>query len=185
MPYVLERVKTTIFEKIMTIQEEVEQNYKASMWGLRLGILASTILALILAAPIGALAQGAKKLADTFEERYPAEQAPTQPPADRDDAQQNRLSEAQKNRPPQAVQRKKVVKLTAPTRAVSAKRSPSRVVVVPRSFLDAGTEVLPGERKFLDYAFSQTHTAMEVVTNTGGRVGWHNSPLPGPFFPSR
>jgi hypothetical protein len=54
---------------------------------------------------------------------------------------------------------------------------------VPRSFLDAGTEVLPGERKFLDYAFPPTHTAMDVVTNTGGRVGWHNSPLPGPFFP--
>ena len=27
------------------------------------------------------------------------------------------------------------------------------------------------------------HVALEVVTNTGGRVGWHNSPLPGPFFP--
>ena len=33
----------------------------------------------------------------------------------------------------------------------SAKRSRSCVVVAPRSFLDAGTEVLPGERKFLDY----------------------------------
>jgi hypothetical protein len=59
------------------------------------------------------------------------------------------------------------------------------VVVVPRSFLNAGTEVLPGERKFLDYAFPPIHSATDVVTNTGGRVGWHASPLPGPFFPGR
>jgi hypothetical protein len=50
-----------------------------------------------------------------------------------------------------------------------------------RSFLNAGTNVLPGERKFLDYAFPPTHVALDVVSNTGGRVGWHNSPLPGPF----
>lgn len=70
-------------------------------------------------------------------------------------------------------------------RAARRDRARSRVVVAPRSFLDAGTEVLPGERKFLDYAFPPNHTPMDVVTNTGGRVGWHNSPLPGPFFPSQ
>jgi hypothetical protein len=43
---------------------------------------------------------------------------------------------------------------------VHAKRKRSRVVVAPRSFLDACTEVLPGERKFLDYAIPPT---MEVV----------------------
>jgi hypothetical protein len=73
--------------------------------------------------------------------------------------------------------------VTRTTRVASANRPRSRVVVVLRSFLDAGTEVLIGERKFLDYAFPPTHTPMDVVTNTGGRVGWHNSPLPGPFFP--
>ena len=41
------------------------------MNGLRHGILAATILVLILAAPIDASSQGARKLADTFEERYP------------------------------------------------------------------------------------------------------------------
>ena len=179
------------------------------MNGLRHGILAATILVLILAAPIDASSQGARKLADTFEERYPpqenptpirpeqaprrppAEQAPVRPDAERDNAQQNRFPEANKhhlpharqNRPPDDAQPKKGVNVTTPTRAVTAKRSPSRVVVVPRSFLDAGTEVLPGERKFLNYAFPRTHTAMDVVTNTGGRVGWHNSPLPGPLFP--
>jgi hypothetical protein len=59
----------------------------------------------------------------------------------------------------------------------------SRVTVAPRSFLDAGTEVLPGDRKFLDYAFPPLHTPTDVATNTGGRVGWHRSPLPGPLFP--
>jgi hypothetical protein len=32
-------------------------------------------------------------------------------------------------------------------------RPRARVTVAPRSFLDAGTEVLPGDRKFTDYAF--------------------------------
>ena len=72
-----------------------------------------------------------------------------------------------------------------PTKKPAAKRegNPPRVTVQKRSFLDAGTEVLPGQRKFLDYALPPTHTPMDVVQNTGGRVGWHNSPLPGPFFP--
>jgi hypothetical protein len=71
-------------------------------------------------------------------------------------------------------------------RVYSANRARSRIVVVPRSFLDAGTEVRPGERKFTDYAFPPTYQPLDVVTNTGGRVGWHRSPLPGPFdLPSR
>jgi hypothetical protein len=69
------------------------------------------------------------------------------------------------------------------TRSATVNRARTRVVVAPRSFLDAGTEVLPGERKFTDYAFPPTYTPLGVVTNWGARVGWHNSPLPGPFFP--
>jgi hypothetical protein len=66
-----------------------------------------------------------------------------------------------------------------------ASRNPARarVVVAPRSFLDAGTEVKPGERKFTDYAFPPSNwgsagQAYSPVTNIGGRVGWHPSPLP-------
>jgi hypothetical protein len=73
-------------------------------------------------------------------------------------------------------------------RATPVNRPRARVTVAPRSFLDAGTEVLPGERKFTDYAFppGPYSTPLATVTNTGGRVGWHNSPLPGPFdLPSR
>jgi hypothetical protein len=71
-------------------------------------------------------------------------------------------------------------------RAASTNRPRARVTVAPRSFLDAGTEVLPGERKFTDYAYPPAYFPLGVVTNTGGRVGWHQSPLPGPFdLPSR
>jgi hypothetical protein len=73
-----------------------------------------------------------------------------------------------------------------PDRLVNRPRA--RITVEPRSFLDAGTEVLPGERKFTDYAFPTGPYALplSVVQNTGGRVGWHRSPLPGPFdLPSR
>jgi hypothetical protein len=36
---------------------------------------------------------------------------------------------------------------------VTFDRARTRVVVQPRSFLDAGTNVVPGERKFTDYVF--------------------------------
>ena len=39
------------------------------------------------------------------------------------------------------------------TRVAPASRPRARVTVAPRSFLDAGTEVRPGDRKFTDYAF--------------------------------
>src|ERR1041385_317944 len=37
--------------------------------------------------------------------------------------------------------------------AQTTKRKPARVVVTKRSYLDAGTEVRPGERHFTDYVF--------------------------------
>jgi len=127
-------------------------------------ILTSTALSLMLAAPLGAFAQDSQEPAATFNERFPADQTSTQPSLE--------IPEVKKEQ-----------NVTTTTRAVRVKRPRSRVVVVPRSFLNAGTKLLPGERKFLDYAFPPTHTTLDVVTNTGGRVGWHNSPLPGPFFP--
>lgn len=89
--------------------------------------------------------------------------------------------------PAEAQSKKKpYVYTTQPEPRVNRPRA--RVTVAPRSFLDAGTEVLPGERKFTDYAFpvGPYATPLSVVQNTGGRVGWHRSPLPGPFdLPSR
>jgi hypothetical protein len=60
-------------------------------------------------------------------------------------------------------------------------RARTRVVVAPRDFLDAGTNVVPGERKFLDYAFPPGYgpgsTPGGVVTNFGnGRPGWDTWP---------
>ena len=72
------------------------------------------------------------------------------------------------------------------SRVATAGRPKARITVAPRSFLDAGTEVLPGERKFTDYAFPPNYFPLGTVTNTGGKVGWDTSPLPGPFdLPSR
>lgn len=68
-------------------------------------------------------------------------------------------------------------------RVASAQRARTRVTVAPRSFLDAGTEVRPGERKFTDYAFPVGTVGLGIssVTSTGGKVGWDTNPLmPGP-----
>jgi hypothetical protein len=68
------------------------------------------------------------------------------------------------------------------TRAAKGESPRARVVVAPRSFLDAGTEVRPGERKFTDYAFPPGYTsATGTVTNIGGRVGWARDPFMEPF----
>jgi hypothetical protein len=128
-------------------------------------VLAATALVVILAAPTTAFAQG-NRIAATFDERYPAEMAPE-------------TTQATPEPRPAAAQ----PAVRATRRAASPRQATTRVLVVRRSFLDAGTDVQPGERKFLDYAFPPTHQPTDVVTNTGGRVGWHNSPLPGPTFP--
>jgi hypothetical protein len=127
-------------------------------------ILASTALSLMLAAPLSALGQEPNEATATFNERFSIEQtsAPASPA----------IPEAEKAR-----------SVRTTTRVASAKRPRSRVVVAPRSFLDAGREVPPRERKPPVYAFSPLHVPLDVVTNTGGRVGWDNLPLPGPFFP--
>jgi len=68
-------------------------------------------------------------------------------------------------------------------RVAKAERPRARVTVAPRSFLDAGTEVKPGERKFTDYAYPPGNAGLGInaVTNTGGKVGWDTNPfMPGP-----
>src|SRR5262249_27863471 len=57
-------------------------------------------------------------------------------------------------------------------------RARTRITVAPRSFLDAGTEVAPGDRKFTDYALPPYHYPLSIIDNKGG---YHRSPLPGPF----
>jgi hypothetical protein len=70
------------------------------------------------------------------------------------------------------------------SRTAPANRPRARVTVAPRSFLDAGTEVRPGDRKFTDYAFPPSGNGgigINAVTNTGGKVGWDREPFMQPF----
>jgi len=53
-----------------------------------------------------------------------------------------------------------------------------RITIRARSFLDLGTDVAPGERKFLDYAMPPNYSVTAVIDNT---AAWHRWPLPGPF----
>jgi hypothetical protein len=64
-------------------------------------------------------------------------------------------------------------------RVAKSERPRARVTVAPRSFLDAGTEVKPGERKFTDYAYPPGNAGLGIsaVTNTGGKVGWDTNPF--------
>ena len=71
-------------------------------------------------------------------------------------------------------------RVTTTKRVANAPRS--RVTVAPRSFLDAGTEVRQGERKFTDYAFPPGYpSSTGPVTNIGGKVGWARDPFMEPF----
>jgi hypothetical protein len=64
-------------------------------------------------------------------------------------------------------------------------RASTRIIVRRRSYLDPGTEVLPGERKFTDYAIPPGYDPMQVVSGAGNPSGFQNPgyPLPGPHFP--
>jgi hypothetical protein len=146
-------------------------------------ILAGTAFALLLGVP-SAFAQDAKESPATFNERYPAEKGSTQTPAE--PAQVNKeVNKEQDTTGSARAARRAQQTVTPPVHATRTARPRARVVVVRRSFLDAGTDVIPREeRKFLDYAYPPLYQPYNVVTNIGGRVGWHNSPLPGPFFPT-
>jgi hypothetical protein len=58
-------------------------------------------------------------------------------------------------------------------------RRRTRIILQKRSFLDAGTEVKPGERKFTDYAIPPGYSAMETVLGPG--KGYDRQPFNGPF----
>jgi hypothetical protein len=66
-----------------------------------------------------------------------------------------------------------------PTSTPAAKktppRAPAKVTVQKRSFLDAGTEVLPGQRKFNDYAFPPGYSPTQSIDYTTANIrGPHN-----------
>jgi hypothetical protein len=59
------------------------------------------------------------------------------------------------------------------------RRVRTRIVVQRRSFLDGGTEVLPGQRKFTDYVNPWGSSPLSIVENT--QIGGQRFPLPGPL----
>jgi hypothetical protein len=64
----------------------------------------------------------------------------------------------------------------------SDRDTPARVTVQKRSFLDAGVEVKPGQRKFTDYAFPPGYSPTSSIDFTSGNV---RGPLIGPWDTSR
>src|SRR6516165_10942192 len=71
---------------------------------------------------------------------------------------------------------------STPPQAAGATRPRARVTVEKRSFLDAGTEVLPGERKFTDYAFPAGYSPIAQALGPG--KDYRRQPLLDPWdFP--
>ena len=58
-------------------------------------------------------------------------------------------------------------------------RPRTRVTVQRRSYLDAGTEVTPGERKYSEYAMPYGYSAIDSILPPG--QGWNRTPFNDPF----
>ena len=57
-------------------------------------------------------------------------------------------------------------------------RTRTRIIVTRRSYLDGGTEVLPGQRKFTDYINPPNHRPLDIL---GPGRGYDRQPLNGWF----
>ena len=77
--------------------------------------------------------------------------------------------------PADAAKRKRVLVENQRTVVVPATRARTRVVVRGRSFLDAGTEVLPGERKYNIMDIQPDYSALRNADVFGG---FRRQPLP-------
>jgi hypothetical protein len=63
-------------------------------------------------------------------------------------------------------------------------RTRTKIIIQKRSYLDGGTEVMPGDRNDHDYASLPNHSAIGVLDNTP--FGGNQSALPGAFdLPSK
>jgi hypothetical protein len=76
--------------------------------------------------------------------------------------------------PAEAAKSKRTV-VTPSSRVVMAQRPTARVTVRRRSYLDGGTEVLPGERKFTDYVVPPYYNPLSSVTLGNA---YRDQPLP-------
>jgi len=79
--------------------------------------------------------------------------------------------------PADAARKARRLAVEQPTRTIYYTPSGRRVVVVtPRSYLDAGTEVLPGERKFMDYAYPPGY--IPYIDKNDPKGSWVRMPFP-------
>ena len=86
--------------------------------------------------------------------------------------------------PADAATKKKRVVTTAAGHTVFVSRDEdgrtrTKVIIQKRSYLDPGTEVVPGDRNDRDYAILPNQSAISVLDNTA--FGGNQTALPGPF----
>jgi hypothetical protein len=74
------------------------------------------------------------------------------------------------------------VKNTVKKKPPADRDAPAHVTVQKRSFLDAGVEVKPGQRKFTDYAFPPGYSPTSAIDFTTTNI---RGPLVGPWDTSR
>lgn len=83
-----------------------------------------------------------------------------------------------------ATKKRAVVYATSRSPNVSYMAGPrTRIFVTKRSWLDAGVEVQPGDRHYLDYALPPTHVTGQTFIGPSAPAGWQNPwyPALGPF----
>jgi hypothetical protein len=85
--------------------------------------------------------------------------------------------------PAEAARKQRRLAVEQPTRTIYYAPSGRRIVIVtPRSYLDAGTEVKPGERKFTDYALPPGHTGYSAYPDHNDwKASWTRMPFPDCF----
>jgi len=81
---------------------------------------------------------------------------------------------------PADAQRRQRVEYFTGDRLYTVRTAPrARIAVRPRSYLDAGTEVLPGERKYTEYAVPYGYSAIDTVL--GPSFSYDRRPLNDPW----
>jgi hypothetical protein len=138
---------------------------------LRKGTLAGMILALTLSLPVSGLAQRVKKFADTFDERYPAEQAPTPSSDKHHEAPPSELGHQQTGTPASKAATK-VVEFTRANRIIGPKRSKSHFLLVRRFVTDARSTVLRSGHKSVFHPMNSEWVVVRWVS--GDCKVWHN-----------
>jgi hypothetical protein len=145
-----------------------DQGGRSPMNCLRTGIITSMIFALAPSVPGSAFAQRAHKFVDTFDQRYPVEQAPT-PSADAPQSEPaaQQIQTATPRNPRKVIARSKG--------AITLKRSASRSVSVSRSYAHADAGVLLGNRNSVDHISQQIYFEWVVVrwASSDCKI-WHN-----------